>query len=212
VYHSNRKSKLIFFYEFVIKAKWTGRTVSGEPVTGTISIPNLSEENDASEVDVNVVAIDSESSEGQAVKELMRTRGKELVQTKIEQWIKALREEYALDLIKPAGGAAGKPIGGDADSADATGTAKSAPQSAADSSVAAVADQKAQDLMTVQVEDTFRCSSADLYLALTDAGRIQAYTQSEAKSDPKVGGLFSMFGNNVSGTYIELEENKKIVM
>jgi activator of HSP90 ATPase len=52
---NNRKGKLIFFYEWDIVLKWTGRLEGGEnEVEGTINIPNLSEENDASEIDVSL--------------------------------------------------------------------------------------------------------------------------------------------------------------
>jgi Activator of HSP90 ATPase len=51
---NNRKGKLIFFYEWDIVLKWTGRLKVGEnEVEGSISIPNLSEENDISEIDVS---------------------------------------------------------------------------------------------------------------------------------------------------------------
>ncbi|PSN43263.1 Activator of 90 kDa heat shock protein ATPase 2 [Blattella germanica] len=49
---NNRKGKLIFFYEWDIVLKWTGKLEGGEKeAEGTITIPNLSEENDVSEVD-----------------------------------------------------------------------------------------------------------------------------------------------------------------
>lgn len=52
---NNRKGKLIFFYEWDIKLKWEG-TLAGskDVVKGEVSIPNLSEENDVSEVDVSI--------------------------------------------------------------------------------------------------------------------------------------------------------------
>ena len=60
---SNRKAKLIFFYEFVIKLKWKGKILTpflttigaakdSTTASGTIEIPNLSEENDIDEIDV----------------------------------------------------------------------------------------------------------------------------------------------------------------
>jgi activator of HSP90 ATPase len=52
---NNRKGKLIFFYEWDIVLKWTGKLKGGEQeAEGTVNIPNLSEENDVSEVDVSV--------------------------------------------------------------------------------------------------------------------------------------------------------------
>lgn len=53
---SNRKGKLIFFYEWNIVLKWKGilDDSSGVSYEGKIFIPNLSEENDISEVEVSV--------------------------------------------------------------------------------------------------------------------------------------------------------------
>jgi hypothetical protein len=38
----------------VIKAKWKGETADGTAVLGTLTIPNLSEENSMDEIDVEV--------------------------------------------------------------------------------------------------------------------------------------------------------------
>lgn len=54
---SNRKGKLIFFYEWVVKLEWTA-ILEDDPkkdVKGTIEIPNLSEENDPDEIDVSTL-------------------------------------------------------------------------------------------------------------------------------------------------------------
>lgn len=52
---NNRKGKLIFFYEWDIVLEWTGTLKGGEKeVEGSINIPNLSEENNISEVDVSL--------------------------------------------------------------------------------------------------------------------------------------------------------------
>lgn len=53
---NNRKGKLIFFYEWDIKLKWEGSLAGGkDKVKGEVHIPNLSEENDTSEVDVSII-------------------------------------------------------------------------------------------------------------------------------------------------------------
>lgn len=49
---NNRKGKLIFFYEWNIVLKWV--SVKSNEIEGKITIPNLSEENDISEVDVGI--------------------------------------------------------------------------------------------------------------------------------------------------------------
>ena len=52
---NNRKGKLIFFYEWDILLDWKGSmNDSDEDIEGQIAIPNLSEENKISEVDVSI--------------------------------------------------------------------------------------------------------------------------------------------------------------
>jgi len=51
---NNRKGKLIFFYEWNIVLKWISDGNSSKDIEGKINIPNLSEENDISEVDVSI--------------------------------------------------------------------------------------------------------------------------------------------------------------
>lgn len=52
---NNRKGKLIFFYEWDIVLNWEGKLKGGtdRTHTGSIKVPNLSEENDMSDLDVS---------------------------------------------------------------------------------------------------------------------------------------------------------------
>lgn len=56
---NNRKGKLIFFYEWDMTITWKGRLNGADfkEVEGKINIPNLSEENDVSEVDVCIFSL-----------------------------------------------------------------------------------------------------------------------------------------------------------
>lgn len=54
---NNRKGKLIFFYEWNLVLKWSGELTEGGKYNGKITIPNLSEENDISELDVSITSI-----------------------------------------------------------------------------------------------------------------------------------------------------------
>ncbi|KAK0130760.1 Activator heat shock protein ATPase 1 [Merluccius polli] len=51
---NNRKGKLIFFYEWVIKASWLGTTSVGIKYKGTLEVANLSDENDMDDLDISV--------------------------------------------------------------------------------------------------------------------------------------------------------------
>ena len=55
-------------------------------------------------------------------------------------------------------------------------------------------------------------SSPDLmYQCLMDDQRLSFFTQSAAQMERKEGGRFSLFGGQITGTNVTLEENKKIV-
>lgn len=85
---SNRKAKLIFFYELVIKLKWKGETADGTAVQGTIDIPNLSEENEMDEIEVNVQLTSDRTAARDKVKDLLRTKGKLAIQDQLGKWLK----------------------------------------------------------------------------------------------------------------------------
>lgn len=205
---NNRKAKLIFFYEFVVKLKWKGKTADDTALSGTIEIPNLSEENDTSDIDVVVKLTEAETPALAKVKNLMHTQGSRAIRDQIGRWIKDLRTEYAQNLILPV-----ESPGGAAAAAPASAAAP-APKPAA----AALPQQKgpaktdSTAVGTVEVSDVFKCSAADLFTALVDEHRVQAYTQSEAHIDSKVGGVFSLFGGNVTGTFKELVPYERLVM
>lgn len=53
---NNRKGKLIFFYEWDLTLNWKGSlNDANKEIEGTINIPNLSEENSVSEIEVNLI-------------------------------------------------------------------------------------------------------------------------------------------------------------
>jgi activator of HSP90 ATPase len=68
---------------------------------------------------------------------------------------------------------------------------------------------------TTTVTDTeeFRAPASELYKTFTDPERIAAFTRAAPKlfEGAKKGGKFELFGGNVSGEYLELEEPTKIV-
>ena len=56
---NNRKAKIIVFYEWDLKCKWKGKVFGvDQELTGTIRIPNLSDENDVDELDVSFISDD----------------------------------------------------------------------------------------------------------------------------------------------------------
>lgn len=203
---NNRKAKLIFFYEFNLKLSWKGAAKDETTVAGTMEIPNLSEENDISEVEVIVKLTDAETPARRQVKELMRTKGAAAVRAQLAVWLKNLRTEYAKDLILPTDRPAAAALPAPAQ------LAPKALNASLPGAPAAAATPASTRTGTVEVHDTFKCRAADLFMALVDEQRVRAYTQSEAKIDAKVGGAFSLFGGQVTGIFKELVPHERIVM
>lgn len=67
------------------------------------------------------------------------------------------------------------------------------------------------DTTKLEMTEGFICRPENLYEAFTNEKMISAYHRAAAKIDLKVGGEYSMFDGNLTGTYKELSVNK-IVM
>ncbi|VDL66674.1 unnamed protein product [Nippostrongylus brasiliensis] len=98
---NNRKAKLIFLYEWEIKIAFLGR-VSGSELEykGTLEIPNLSDENDSSEIDVNV-SLDTKGPHEAAIREILNRLGTEKIRAALDVYIRELKEEFSKGLILP---------------------------------------------------------------------------------------------------------------
>lgn len=74
---------------------------------------------------------------------------------------------------------------------------------------------KGQLVNVTSLTDTeeFRTTAAELYQTFTDPQRIAAFTRSPPKifEGAKKGGKFEIFGGNVAGEFVDLEEPTKIV-
>ncbi|XP_058407134.1 putative activator of 90 kDa heat shock protein ATPase homolog 2 isoform X3 [Diceros bicornis minor] len=96
---SSRKGKLIFFYEWNIKLSWKGIIKeSGAKHKGLIEIPNLSEENEVDDTEVNV---SKKKGDGDILKDLMKTAGTAKVREALGDYLKALKTEFTMGMILP---------------------------------------------------------------------------------------------------------------
>ena len=90
---NNRKAKLIFFYEWVVSGEWEGTLLDSENKTvykGKFEIPNLSEEHDADEVDVNITM--TNENKQPKLKEFMYRQGTQKIREQVAKYITLLRE------------------------------------------------------------------------------------------------------------------------
>lgn len=207
---SNRKAKLIFFYEWEIKCEWKGEVLSsGNVYKGNLEIPNLSDENEPKDIETNVT-VTNEKDEGYKVKEFMRKEGLSIIQAQVAKYIAELKTEFSQGMI----------LAKDASQKGSVNSAEksSSPNVAKDKLSQPVVDNASKPLgvkihcKRVTDKQKFQCSPGDLYRALTDKDMVKAYTRSEVKMNVEKGGQFILFGGNITGEFVELEYNKKIVM
>lgn len=204
---NNRKGKLIFFYEWDIKLKWEGLLAgSADKIKGEIHIPNLSEENDVSEVDMTVT-IKSSGDEAQRVKAFMHSIGKDIIRNQLTEYIRSLKEEFSKGLILPKKGET--QVKPDNVSTITSGFNKKVNMEPIVSTPTQVGCKL--DTKSIEITETFQCRAQEFYDAMTRIEMVTAFTQGHVKLEAEKGGKFTLFGGNISGEFRELVPGKKIV-
>ncbi|OTF77706.1 activator of 90 kDa heat shock protein ATPase 1-like protein, partial [Euroglyphus maynei] len=215
---NNRKGKLIFFYEWIIKCTWTG-VLNGDATeySGKLEIPNLSEENSSDDITIDVSIDDTNSAQAEILKELVRTKGLHIVQDKMKQYIIALRDEFAKDMIKPTKLNESGSINSFQTESQLKEKAKSDQQSSKQSVTKTITTKKLEKTGVGPIETTslrlienFKCTAEEIYKTFTEEIFLQAFTRNKVKCDPVVGGQFSLMDDNIIGKFIHLEPNKCI--
>uniref|UniRef100_U5EP77 Putative response to stress n=1 Tax=Corethrella appendiculata TaxID=1370023 RepID=U5EP77_9DIPT len=216
---NNRKGKLIFFYDWSLELKWRGTLKNDETTLteGKITIPNLSEENDVDEIDIQVTI--NESNEiSEKIKLFMYNIGRDRLRKQVAAYVKSLKEDFAKGLILPKKD--------DPNAATQTAIKNEKNVSNITSgfnkkiSMNPIEQPKKQpdtksvgcklDVKTLNFAEKFQCTAKELYEALTRVDMVTAFTRGHVKLDLYKGGEFVLFGGNISGKFDEIVPNKKI--
>ncbi|XP_020841830.1 activator of 90 kDa heat shock protein ATPase homolog 1 [Phascolarctos cinereus] len=202
---NNRKGKLIFFYEWTIKLNWTGTSKSGVKYKGHVEIPNLSDENDVNEVEVSVSLAKDEPDT--TLLALMRKEGVTKIRDAVETYIRTLKTEFTQGMILPT-------LNGE--------TVEPAPQlpvKAEESKVkpGTLASQPKTvgvkiPTCKIVLKDTFLTSPEELFRVFVTQEMVQAFTHASAVLEADKGGKFHLLDGNVTGEFLDLVPENKIVM
>lgn len=209
---SNRKKKIICFYEFVIKATWKGslKNFDGVVYKGQLEIPNLSEENDADDIDVSVF-FKKDEQKCEKLKELMRVQGSDAIKAKLQIYMDSLKNDCASSIQVPAKGEVPK----ESEKITPDPTTKIAfNKLSVENAAAQKSTQVGARILTKKLIQTesFMTTVDELYKTLTEKDRIQAWSRSPVDQDARAKESFRLFDGNVTGEYIDLVKNEKIVM
>ncbi|XP_021248693.1 activator of 90 kDa heat shock protein ATPase homolog 2 isoform X1 [Numida meleagris] len=199
---SSRKGRLIFFYEWNLRLSWKGTVKeSGEKHKGSIEIPNLSEENEVDDTEINV---SKKKGEGDILKELMRTEGTTKVREALRDYLKALKTEFTLGMILPT---------------KAAGQELAAERKLSGNAVQESASPHLLDLVGVKIptvrilmREIFNSPADELYSIFTTKELVQKFSKCPAVIEAEKGGKLLMFDGCVSGEYTELVPGQRLVL
>ncbi|XP_030069956.1 activator of 90 kDa heat shock protein ATPase homolog 1 [Microcaecilia unicolor] len=202
---NNRKGKLIFFYEWNIKLNWTGITKCGVTFKGHVEIPNLSDENDASEVEICVSLVKDEPNT--QLLAFMKKEGVKKIRAAVASYIATLKTEFTQGMILPT-------INGEPKEQDAEPVLKRQPQKVPTSNSTTQPQTAGVKIHTCKItlKDAFLTSPEELYRVFTVPELVQAFTHSPAVIDASKGGKFQLLNGSVCGEFLELDPEKQIVM
>ncbi|XP_042561756.1 activator of 90 kDa heat shock protein ATPase homolog 1b isoform X2 [Clupea harengus] len=201
---SNRKGKLIFFYEWNLKAKWKGITKTGTKFKGHIEIPNLSDENDMDDLDISATL--SKDQPDTELLALMRKEGAERVRTALGSYVSFLKTEFTQGMILPtANGITTQQPSQFKAKVDKTLIGSNCSKPSANTGVKI-------PTCKFRIRDIFTTSPGELYRVFLNQEMVQAFTHAPAVVEPEKGGKFHMIGGNVLGEFQELVPQQKIIM
>ncbi|XP_071438292.1 activator of 90 kDa heat shock protein ATPase homolog 2-like [Pithys albifrons albifrons] len=200
---NSRKGKLIFFYEWNLRLSWRGTVKeSGEKHKGSVEIPNLSEENEVDDTEINV---SKKKGEGDVLKDLMRTEGTTKVREALRDYLKALKTEFTLGMILPTKAPVGQELTTECKPSGNTVQDSVSPQSL---------DIIGVKIPTVRIfmREMFNSPSDELYSIFTTKELVQKFSKCPAVIEAEKGGKLQMFEGCVSGEYTELVPSQRIVL
>ncbi|RXN11344.1 activator of 90 kDa heat shock ATPase -like protein [Labeo rohita] len=202
---NNRKGKLIFFYEWNLKASWSGTSKSGIRYKGNIEVPNLSDENDMDDLDISVSLCKDEPET--ELLSLMRSEGAQKIRTALASYVDFLKTEFTQGMILPTANGVTK-------QQTAQATTKSNKTQIGSCSAAPPPPNTGVKIPTCKfsIKDTFLTSPDELYRVFLKQEMVQAFTRSSAVVEAEKGGKFRLLDGNVNGEFQELVPEQKIVM
>jgi activator of HSP90 ATPase len=149
----------------------------------------------------------AEAKEKRPVKDLVRKKLVPQLRTELRKLAPALIAEHGKDIQHAAGS------NPSSFSTPKVHPGRDASSTATSSDSSTIKPGAVVNTTTVTDNIEFRTTAVESYRTFTDPARIAAFTRSPPKlfEGAHKGGKFELFGGNVSGSYLELEEGKKLV-
>ncbi|KAL1243648.1 Activator ofheat shock protein ATPase [Trichinella spiralis] len=191
-----------------VEGEATANNHGNNEIEGTVEIPNLSDENSIDEISIEVTCKTSDA-ESDEVLSVMRSEGVPMIRKQLATYLDELRKEFGQKLILPT--------------KDNTSPVVQYKETKSVSETSRIfqenKDRSAnknsgvlEATTSLDMKDTFKCTGDVLYTFFIHAPSIEMYTRCPCTINAVPGGNFTMFNGMITGSYIELVLNQKIVM
>ncbi|KAL8820208.1 MAG: hypothetical protein Q9223_001535 [Gallowayella weberi] len=206
---SQRKGKVITLFDVKVQLEYEGTTKDEEDVSGTITIPEVAHDTEEDEY-VFEIDIHSDSSAKQPVKDLVRSKILPRLRQQLSKLGPALITEHGRHIQHENSTA---PFTKHSTITSSTAAQANAKPTSTSSTAQASGDGPLVNTTTVNSTEEFRTTAAELYTTFTSPERLTAFTRAPPKvfEGAHIGGKFELFGGNVLGEFLELDEPTKIV-
>ncbi|KAM9840849.1 activator of 90 kDa heat shock protein ATPase homolog 1-like [Aulostomus maculatus] len=206
---NNRKGKLIFFYEWQLKASWLGTSSSGVKYRGTVEVSNLSDENDTDDLDITASLCKDQPNT--PLLDLMRKSGVQEVRRALGEYISQLRSEFSQGMILPTAKGPAAPL---QSKKNQTKTSKSQFSSTPRPSSSPAPSPTGVRIPTCSfsLTETFLTSADELYRTFISQEFVQVFTRSVAVVDGRHGGQFQLLDGSITGEFTKLIPDQRIEM
>ncbi|CAJ0587526.1 unnamed protein product, partial [Mesorhabditis spiculigera] len=203
---NNRKAKLIFLYEWQLELNFTAKVGESIEYKGHIEIPNLSDENEADEVELNT-HIETKGPNDAQIRHSLAHKGLEHIRSLLAIYIRELKEEFSRGIILPSDKVKPQVV------VKERTVDKSAFQNTviAENKPTVSADAGPVKTERVAATEVFRVPPSRLYECLSDPALVKAWAN-PTKWDFKVDGEFACFGGSVTGSFLSIIPNETIGM
>ncbi|XP_042194135.1 activator of 90 kDa heat shock protein ATPase homolog 1b [Callorhinchus milii] len=204
---NNRKGKLIFFFEWNIQISWTGLSKNGIKYKGTGEVPNLSDENDPDELDINISL--SKDEPDTKLLALMKKEGASNIRKALATYIETLKTEFTQGMILPTINGVQKETSQPKPKIDVKATVRQQCRIPSDHRTSVGVKIPT---CKINIMDRFRTSVDELYRIFVTQELVQAFTHAPAFVEAEKGGKFRLLDGSVNGEFLDLVFDESIVM
>ncbi|VDK72423.1 unnamed protein product [Litomosoides sigmodontis] len=212
---NNRKAKLIFLFEWIIELTFEVK-IAGSDIDyeGHIEIPNLSDENEASEVDITP-SISTTGPHEDRIRHLLNNEVAAFLRKQLAVYIRELKEEFSKGLILPTDRAKPQVVSKGKTTVGQQHVDKKAFQ---DHVVTSAGNDPTGstpvnvDVKSLSFSESFKVQPDQLWEVLTAIELVKKWSNNDAKLDLKPQGAFTLFGGMVAGEFVKIEPCKELAM